>query len=208
MTGPDPRPLVERGYDAVADRYGALESEECEWPRMRWLRRLLAATQPGGRVLDVGCGNGVPATREMARAYAAVGVDISSEQVERARRNVPGADFIHGDLATIEVEGPFDAVSAFYVIEHLPREQHAAILRRFHDWLAPGGHLLMTIEPDDEPGKVGEWLGEPMYFSQYDAETTLKLIAEAGFTVVERAIEDQYEGDRPVTYMWVLARRR
>ena len=65
----------------------------------------------------------------------------------------------------------------------------------------------MTIEPEDEPGKVGDWLGEPMFFSQFDAETTLALLADAGFSVVEQAIEDQYEGDREVTYMWVLAVR-
>jgi cyclopropane fatty-acyl-phospholipid synthase-like methyltransferase len=95
---------------------------------------------------------------------------------------------------------------AFYVIEHLPRERHPEIFRRFHSWLAPGGHLVMTIEPDDEPGKVGDWLGRPMFFSQYDAETTLGLLGEAGFEVLESAIEDQLEGDREVTYLWILAR--
>lgn len=203
----DPRPLVERGYDSVADRYAALEREGREWPRMRWLRKLLAAVEPGGRVLDVGCGNGLPATREIARDHSAIGIDISGEQVERARKNVPDAEFVQGDLSEVGLERQFDAITAFYVIEHLPRERHADILRRFHDWLAPGGHLLMTIEPEDEPGKVGDWLGEPMFFSQFDAETTLGLLADAGFSVVEQAIEDQYEGDREVTYMWVLAVR-
>jgi len=204
---PNPRTLVEHGYDVVADRYEALERDGHEWPRMRWLRRMLAALPPGSRVLDVGCGNGLPATREMTRRHSAVGVDISGEQIARARRNVPEAEFIRGDLSEIDLEGPFAAITALYVIEHLPRGRHVEVLERFHDWLAPGGRLLLTIEPEDEPGKVGDWLGEPMFFSQYDAETTLGLLADAGFEVVERAIEDQLEGDREVTYMWVLAVR-
>ena len=46
-----------------------------------------------------------------------------------------------------------------------------------------------------------------MFFSQYDAETTLGLLREAGFDVLESAIEDQLEGDREVTYLWTLAQR-
>ena len=90
-TEADPRKIVESGYDAVAGRYAQLEPEEHEWPRMRWLRELLARVEPGERVLDVGCGNGIPATREIALAHQAVGVDISAAQIERARENVPDA---------------------------------------------------------------------------------------------------------------------
>ena len=72
----------------------------------------------------------------------------------------------------------------------------------------PGGYLLFTIEPEDQPGTVGEWLGRPMYFSQHDADTTLRLLRDAGFDVVQTAIEGQREGDREVNYMWVPAQRR
>jgi ubiquinone/menaquinone biosynthesis C-methylase UbiE len=56
------REIVEAGYDNVADRYAELEAPGHEWPRMRRLAKLLARIEPGGAVLDVGCGNGVPAT--------------------------------------------------------------------------------------------------------------------------------------------------
>jgi SAM-dependent methyltransferase len=200
--------LVERGYDRVADRYAELERADRAWPRLRWLDRLLEALPDGARVLDVGCGSGVPATQRIARRHRATGVDISGEQIERARRNVPEARFVHGDLLDVGFDEPFDAIAAFYVIEHVPREAHAAVLERWHRWLRPGGRLLFTIEPYDEPGHVGEWLGEPMFFSQHDAGTTLKLLDAAGFDVVERSTETQFEGDHDVGYLWVLAHRR
>jgi len=201
------RRVVAAGYDAVADDYAALEPAGEEWPRLRWLRELLFEVQEGAWVLDVGCGNGLPATREIARRHHAIGVDISRAQIERARGNVPAARFLRGDLMEVDFSRPFAAICAFYVIEHVERKHHAEIFRRFHRWLEPGGRLLFTIEPDDLPGTVGEWLGRPMYFSQHDAETTLSLLRDAGFEVLRSATEDQREGEREVSYMWVLARR-
>ncbi len=46
-----------------------------------------------------------------------------------------------------------------------------------------------------------------MFFSQYDAETTLELVRAAGFQVVEHAVESQLEGERQVSFLWVLARK-
>jgi cyclopropane fatty-acyl-phospholipid synthase-like methyltransferase len=208
MSAADIRALVARGYDRVADRYEALEPVDREWPRLRWLDRLLEGVPAGERVLDVGCGNGLPATRRIAERFSAVGVDVSAEQLDRARRNVPEAEFVHADVLSAEFDQPFAAIAAFYVIEHLPRERHAAVFERWHRWLGPRGRLLFTIEPYDEPGQIGNWLGEPMFFSQYDPQTTLGLLERAGFTVIESSVETQLEGDHDVDYLWVLAERR
>jgi cyclopropane fatty-acyl-phospholipid synthase-like methyltransferase len=110
-------------------------------------RSWLAQIEPGGAVLDVGCGNGVPATRAMSERFHATGIDISAAQIERARENVPEARLLHGDLLAAD-------------------------------------------------------FGE-----EFDAETTLELIRAAGFQVVEQAVEPQLEGERPVFFLWVLARR-
>ncbi len=200
---------MERGYDLVADRYARLEGDVGAWPRLEWLDRLLDALPDGSRVLDVGCGNGVPATQRMAQRHHPIGVDISAVQIERARRAVPEARFVHADLMDVDFSvEPFDAIAALYVIEHVPREQHAAVFRRWHRWLRSGGRLLFTIEPYDEAGRVGDWLGEPMFFSNFDADTTLELVEVAGFEIEDSEVQTQFEGDRDVDYLWVLARRR
>ena len=204
---PDTKGIVASGYDAVADRYESLEHDDRPWPRMRWLAVLLALLDDDSSVLEVGCGNGVPATRAIARRHRVTGIDVSAEQVEQARHNVPNADLRRGDFMDVSLEGPFDAIAAFYVIDHLPRELHPTVLRRLRTLLRPLGHLLFTIEPDDEPGDVRDWLGVPMFFSQYDAAKTLALVREAGFDVVRHAVESQLEGQHEVAYLWVLARR-
>lgn len=202
----EPSQIVARGYDVVAEDYANLEGA-VEWPRMRWLHKVLAELSPGSRVLDLGCGSGVPATREIAREHDVIGVDVSARQVELARRNVPRAEFIHDDIPSLDFPaGSFHAVVAFYVLDHLPRELHATILASIHRWLTPEGLLLLTVETEDEPGVTGEWLGVDMFFSCFDADTTRQLIREAGFEALSEAIEAQIEGEKEVSYLWVLAR--
>jgi hypothetical protein len=65
--------------------------------------------------------------------------------------------------------------------------------------------VLISVEAGDEPSATGEWLGAPMYFSRFDEKTTTSLVQRAGFTVVETAVEEQWEGDRAVPYLWLLA---
>jgi ubiquinone/menaquinone biosynthesis C-methylase UbiE len=85
MTSEEPHEIVARGYDVVAEDYANLEGA-VEWPRMRWLRKVLAELSPGSRALDLGGGSGIPATTELAREHDVVGVDVSARQIELARR--------------------------------------------------------------------------------------------------------------------------
>jgi cyclopropane fatty-acyl-phospholipid synthase-like methyltransferase len=89
--------LIAHGYDQVADEYAALESEQAPWPRLARVKEFIAELPDGSCVLDLGCGNGVPATREMAQRHIVTGVDISPEQIARAESNVPAATFYCDD---------------------------------------------------------------------------------------------------------------
>jgi ubiquinone/menaquinone biosynthesis C-methylase UbiE len=203
----DPRRVVEQGYDRVAADYARLEGAQ-KWPRTRWLRGLLDRLEPGSSILDLGCGSGDPADIEIAKEHRITGVDISQAQIDLAHRNVPGGRFLHGDLGSVEFPpSSFDAVVSFYTLEHLPRREHAAILRRICRWLKPGGWLLLSTEAADIEGITAEWLGVPMFMSSFDADTVRRLVGEAGFEVVETAIEAQVEQSHEVSYLWVLAVR-
>jgi cyclopropane fatty-acyl-phospholipid synthase-like methyltransferase len=204
----EPTRIVAAGYDSVADRYERLEQAGAEWPRLRRLRELLLQVPERGAVLDLGCGNGVPALREIARRHRATGVDVSAVQAERARRNVPGATVLNADMAELELEdGSFDAVVSFYAVEHVRRARHAELFGRVHAWLKPGGLFLFTVEAREGFEDVGTWLGEPMFFSQLDEEEMLQLLHDVGLIVVSREREEQLEGGSPIEYLWVLARR-
>lgn len=200
--------LVAEGYDRVADAYATLEGD-VEWPRAAWLRDLLRRLPSPARVLDLGCGSGLPATRAIVdQGHSAVGVDVSPEQLRRARRKVPEAEFILASALDLDLPAAsFDAVVSFYAIDHVPREEHGELLASIHGWLRDDGWLLLTFEANEQPGVVGEWLGTPMYFSHYDPATSQELVRAAGFEIVSAEQETQLEGEHEVAYLWLLARK-
>ena len=208
----DPKPVVERGYDRVARDYARLEGAN-EWPRMRWLRKLLSRVEPCSSVLDLGCGSGDPADIEISKKHQVTGVDISQAQIDLARRNVPAGQFLHGDVGSVEFSAAsFDAVTAFYTLDCIPREEHETILRRIHKWLRREGLVLIGVEDAEYDNVRGEWLGVPMFISSFDPDTMTRLVNEAGFEFIETAVESQVEmypsGSRDIPFLWLFARKR
>ena len=111
-----------------------------------WLAQLRERVPAGGAVLDLGCGCGVPLARDLAaRGYEVTGVDLSAVQVERARRLVPAARFLHADATQVRFPpSSLDAVVSLYALIHLPLNEQPPLLERIGRWLHPGGWFLAT----------------------------------------------------------------
>jgi SAM-dependent methyltransferase len=202
------RQIVQRGYDAIVDTYAdwarAVEGD----PRERFLDVFEGCLPHAGRVLDLGCGNGLPSTERLARRFDVVGVDISEGQLALARENVPAATFVEGDFTHLSFpDGSVEGVVALYSISHVPRDEHAALFARISGWLAPGGFLLTTLGAGGTPDWTGEWLGVEMFFSSFDAETNLRLLEAAGLTIVTDEVVSvrEPEPEGVATFLWVLA---
>ena len=106
------------------------------------------------RVLDVGCGHGRFAAllAERVPSVAYVGVDASVELLEIAlgRNDLPcSADWLALDVVfepDAIPKGPFDLITLFAVIHHVPEEERrVALLRALTDRLAPGGTLAVAF---------------------------------------------------------------
>jgi SAM-dependent methyltransferase len=204
----DPKALVARSYDQIALRYAAWRVEGN--PAMRFVRELGARLPQGADVLELGCGRGVPVARELAKRHRVTGVDISAAQVELARHHVPEATFVHADYTALDVApSSFDAVVAILTITHVPRREHAALLQRIAGWLRPGGFLLCSLGVGDTPDAVEEdWLGAPMFFSHFDAETNRGLVRAAGFeSLLDEIVAMHEEGHGEARFLWVLGQR-
>ena len=118
----DPKTTVQQGYDRIAEQYLAWTLHTREQERERYAAVLLDALPDGARVLDLGCGAGLPTTRALARRFRVTGVDISARQIALAREHVPEAEFIQADMTQLDLPpDSFDGVTAFYAIIHVPR---------------------------------------------------------------------------------------
>jgi cyclopropane fatty-acyl-phospholipid synthase-like methyltransferase len=204
--------VVQAGYDRIADRYAAWASGLSDPTAAEQLALLAERLPDGAHLLDLGCGDGGRLVRYAGRLRITA-VDISFEQVRRARLRLPGARVLQADMTRLEfAPESFDGVSSLYAFNHLPFGQLPRLLHRVADWLRPGGLLVANMGARRNPGSIeADWLGAPMYFSGYDMATNRTFLEAAGL-VIESAQEatlwETREGQaQPARFFWVVARR-
>jgi len=205
----DPRTaLVAAGYDAMIDTWETWKAQVTDDPRADWCDELVARLPRGARVVELGCGGGTDETWLLAERFRLTAIDLSAEQLRRARERVPEAAFVHGDITELELDpASVDAVAAFYVLNHVPRELLAGLFARVHRWLVPGGLFLATLGATDLPGWTGEWLGQPTYFAGFAPEENRRLLAAAELVLERDELVTIHEPEGEATFHWVLATR-
>ncbi|WP_051856458.1 MULTISPECIES: class I SAM-dependent methyltransferase [Streptomyces] len=191
--------LVRRGYDVLGARYDEVFGSETKYGA--WLGVLRERLRGrADEVLDLGCGGGVPVARELVAAgHRVVGVDISGEQVRRARRRVPGrrARFVRADAVELDfAPGSFDAVVCLYALIHIPVAEQPGLLGRIASWLRPGGLLVATTGSVALTGTDPDWLGGgvPMWWSQAGAADYRGWLEASGMCVEDERFVPEGDG--------------
>lgn len=110
------------------------------------VRRWAHSLAHGAAVIDLGCGSGLPITRELVSAGLRVyGIDASPSMVKAFRQDLPGIPVACEAVAeSLFFNRMFDGVLAWGLIFLLQPEAQRSLLRRIADILAPGGRLLFT----------------------------------------------------------------
>ncbi|HIJ64811.1 MAG TPA: class I SAM-dependent methyltransferase [Candidatus Hydrogenedentes bacterium] len=172
----DPKDIVRQGYDKVSRAYrgDTFDSEEDPYYR-RCMDLLLPHLTAGSRILDLGCGCGIPAVQDLSVEHDVTGVDISPVQIERARSLVPSAEFICEDMTAIGFPpGGFDAIISLYAIIHVPLKEQPGLFRNISTWLKQDGWFLCTVGHRNWTGTEENWLGVSgvtMFWSHAAQET-------------------------------------
>lgn len=129
-------------------------------------------------VLDFGCGTGYGSRKlaEHARKVLAVDIDNTALKFAIASHDVENLRFLHNaDLATsLNVES-FDIITCFEVIEHIPAEQQATLVKNLSRLLKPGGILLISTPNPAVTALYGE---NPYHLHEMRLEEFRALISE------------------------------
>jgi ubiquinone/menaquinone biosynthesis C-methylase UbiE len=198
--------IVRAGYNKIADAY--LQNRTVDSDDVRLLDELVKRLPHGARILDAGCGAGIPVAAFLNLHFQVVGVDFAEKQIAKARQLVPGADFICQDITKLDFpDSSFDAICSYYAIIHIPRQEHEGILRHFYRLLKPSGLALLCLGAVDlNDDLVDDYLGAPMYWSHYDANMNLDLLKASGFELIWSKIVADATSPGP-GHLFVLAKK-
>lgn len=115
-----------------------------EWPALR----AMLPDMTGRRVLDLGCGYGwFCRWARTAGASAVLGLDVSEKMLDRARAMTSDdaityrrADLETLTLAPASIDLAYSSLALHYI------ERLDTLLAQVHGALAPGGHLVVSVE--------------------------------------------------------------
>jgi SAM-dependent methyltransferase len=105
-----------------------------------------------GRVLSLGCGDGQFELMLAPHAEQVVGLDLSPEAIESAKRaakaaGVTNLQFYCLPLEEVEWSETYDTIICLATLHHVPEAEVSTLLRRVFDHLVPGG-LFYSQDPN------------------------------------------------------------
>lgn len=198
--------IVRRGYDKVADDYLSVRNENLE--EMSFLPEFCSYIPENGRILDIGCGGGLPFTKYLSERFDVIGIDISEKQIDLAKKNVAKATFYQMDMTNLNFSNDyFDGILAYYSIIHLPRNEQPALFANIYRMLKPKGVALFSLHSTDDPESFfDDFFGEEMYWSGFDAETNLDILRNVGFEIIwSKLVADSLSDES--RHLFVLLRK-
>lgn len=163
--------------------------------RFRQLALEGIAIAPETKVLDLCCGSGQTTQFLVQRSQQVTGLDASPLSIQRAKQNVPQAEYVEAFAEKMPfADGSFDVVHTSAAMHEMEPQQLRQILQEVHRVLKPGGWFTMVdfhqpTNPIFVPGlAVFFWLFETETAWQLLKEDLKKLLTEMGFEVRDRKL--------------------
>jgi SAM-dependent methyltransferase len=140
-----------------------------------------------GFILDLGSGTGLPfAKLFVEKGFNVLGVDISSQMVKIAKKNVPLANFKELSMTDLDYDKKFDGIFSSYSMLLLSPQLFKDVANRIVKLLKNNGLLYLSLnEPQFEGEDVDkevivEIMGVKMYSRAYREEEILTIFSPLG----------------------------
>ena len=134
------------------------------------VEKAIAILKPGSRVLDVGCGTGVPVAKMLADAGMDVhGTDVAPQMINHAKASVKGM-FEVANMVDHEPKGTFDAVFIIFSQLGLTYAEFYVAVYKLAKTLQPDGLLIIGQAPAEQvvPPQDDAWDETKSYVEGYN----------------------------------------
>jgi len=138
---------------------------------------------PHGKILEIGSGSGREAGKLIQAGFDYTGIDASAGLLEVAKRDNPGAVFIHEDVYDLTFpNGQFDGFWSAATLLHLPKKRVVEALKSIKRVVKKDGVGFISLK-EGEGEKTEENTGR--FFSYYQAMEFVEKLQEAGFELIK-----------------------
>lgn len=157
-------------------------------------RQKHCGSQPGGKLLDLGCGSGHFLRAAEQVGFSGCGIEPAEGFARYAAEKV-GVNVIHDDIYKVDLpHNHYDVITAWDVIEHVSDPN--AMLTRCTQWLKPGGILALRF-PSSTWQKIKgvvfhQWLnsdrpsfGPTMHLYFFSEKTIRQMTQDVGLDVLD-----------------------
>ncbi len=129
------------------------------------LNLFIKSMPKGGKVLDLGCGTGIPIGKKLQNAgLNIIGVDVSDEMIKEFQKNLPGSSSFRMPMTEINWKEEFDGIVSSFSLLCLPPNDFALMSNKIcHALKRDGWFLLFLNEGYSKLGRVQEIQGQRMY---------------------------------------------
>jgi len=191
-------------YDQIADLW-VRDDFDCTNGIAQHERALaFLPSEHGNKALDIGCGSS-PRILELLLSHDldVEGLDVSRRMLELASEQHPEIVFHHADICEWTFPHPYDVISAWDSLWHLPLDQQEPVLEKILASLAPGGVFITTTAGLDAPEEItNSDMGPKVSYSTLGIPNLLRLLADTG--CICRHLEyDQH----PELHLYVIAQK-
>ena len=193
-------------FDRIGKRYDeSFIERDAQVAEGNWLIGQLPVS---ARVLDLGCGSGLPTCKQLLDAgIDVVGIDESAEMLALAGEQAPGGRYLHRDLRDVADLGEFDAVVAFFSLIMLPKNDVLPLLTQLRSQLRGPKLLQVAMVLGDFDQFPIVFMGEPIAVTAYPPDDLAHVVERAGFECLDLAeVKAEAEKNRLEVQLFLRAK--
>lgn len=203
--------LNTKAWNNVAEKYN-----DSKYDSLNPLVEYFCSELPeNGYILDLGSGSGLPfAELFVKKGLNYFGIDISSQMIKIAQKNVPSANFKELSMTDLNFENEFDGVFSSYSMLLLTPQLFKNVAKRIVRSIKKDGLFYLSLNEPRVKGKdldedvICEIMGETMYSRAYTEEEILNTFTPLGLKCLKVYREVQNSEEFGIENMIVFVFRK